>query len=369
MMIQLANLFWNPREARLRLLWRLCGAALIGLLLSTPFLCLGVCAMSSSLVQAKVFEMDNLEMEAWLLEFAGSPALLLGESVATLLITVATVLLAGRFLDRRPFAGFGFRLDRGWWVDLGFGLGLGALSMGLIFLAERALGWVQITGTFHTMAPGQSFWVALMVPTITFSCVGIYEELVARGYLLLNLAEGLNLPFLGSRGAVVLAWLFSSVLFGWAHQGNPNATWTSTIYLMLAGIFLGMGYVLTGELAIAIGLHITWNFFQGAVFGFPVSGLGPITSFIAIEQGGPPLWTGGAFGPEAGLLGLMVTLLGGALTLGWVRCRRGKVALHLPLAQAPVREIQITSTGTMESQAPIQIAASGVSRDGRPHRD
>jgi hypothetical protein len=102
---------------------------------------------------------------------------------------------------------------------------------------------------------------------------------------------------------------------------------------MVAGLFLGLGFILTGELAIPIGLHITWNFFQGYVFGFPVSGIGRTTSFIGINQGGPDLWTGGAFGPEAGLIGLLAMLLGSLLIGLWVRLLYGKVRLDTELAQ------------------------------------
>jgi hypothetical protein len=126
---------------------------------------------------------------------------------------------------------------------------------------------------------------------------------------------------------------------------------------MLAGVFLGLAYVLTGELAIPIGLHITWNFFQGNVFGFPVSG-GDFSqaTFIAIEQGGPDVWTGGAFGPEAGLMGIVAMLVGSGLIVLWVRWRRGSVGLHLPLAQAPAHLRTEQETPAHGERAPLPEA-------------
>lgn len=177
--------------------------------------------------------------------------------------------------------------------------------MMVIFLIELAAGWIIITGTFQNSFKGISFANGLFQTVILFFCVGICEELFFRGYQLRNLAEGLNHPRIGSRAALVSGYTLSSLSFGLLHIGNPYASVLSTINIFIAGLFLGLGYILTGELSIPIGIHITWNFFQGNVFGFPVSGTTPIVSFIAIQQRGPDLITGGAFGPEAGFLGLV----------------------------------------------------------------
>jgi membrane protease YdiL (CAAX protease family) len=112
---------------------------------------------------------------------------------------------------------------------------------------------------------------------------------------------------------------------------------------MLAGLFLGLGFILTGELAIPIGLHMSWNFFQGSVFGFPVSGLNSAASFIGIHQSGPDLFTGGVFGPEAGLVGLSALVLGSVVIVLWLRWTRGaaqleqRLAVFSPPAPRPVK--------------------------------
>jgi uncharacterized protein len=315
----LVRLVWNARERRVR--------ALLRLALTAVLLVIGTVVFSLLAVLALMPFDPNLPLQG------SAETLLLVGAVATLLATLVAVWLAGRTLDRRRFAEFGFHLDRRWWLDLAFGLALGALLMTGIFLFERALGWIEVTETWRTSPPQRPFAQAVLGPLVVFVCVGIYEEIISRGYLLRNLAEGLNLPRLGARGALLAAWLISSAVFGALHAANPNATPLSTVMLVLAGMFLGLGYVLTGELAIPIGLHITWNFFQGSVFGFPVSGntVRQATVF-SIEQRGPAQWTGGAFGPEAGLTGLFAILAGTLLTLLWVRARHGRITLDTRLA-------------------------------------
>lgn len=270
----------------------------------------------------------------------GSPALPLISSAATLAAALTSVWLAGRFLDRRRFVDFGFHLNRGWWFDLCFGLALGAFLMTVIFLIELGLGWISVSGSFAVAdafaEAGTPFALAALVPVCVCLCVGFSEELLFRGYQIKNAAEGLDHPALGPRGAVVVAWLLSSAFFGYLHADNPNATALSTFNVALAGLMLGLGYVLTGELAVPIGLHVTWNLFQSGVYGFPVSGFDSLgASLLTVEQTGPDLWTGGPFGPEAGLLGVAAMLLGALLITLWVRFRRGSVMLHTLLTEPP----------------------------------
>lgn len=249
----------------------------------------------------------------------------------------ASVWAAGRFLDGRSFSDFGLHLNGAWWSDFVFGLLLGGFLMTGIFIVQLAAGWITVTGAFEAVGSG-SFFPAILAPVALFLCVGFYEELVSRGYQLTNLAEGLNTPGIGPRGAILLAWILSSSFFGVLHLFNPNTTVLSTLNITLAGLMLGFGYVLTGELAIPIGLHVTWNLFQGNVYGFPVSGLNPVgATFLTTEQNGPNLLTGGPFGPEGGLLAPAAMVLGlGLISLRAYR-RTGKLDPHNPLAESPPR--------------------------------
>jgi membrane protease YdiL (CAAX protease family) len=342
------TIFWNRDQRRLRALWRLLLQIILLILVTVPlqaavgFVAVGLLIVGgdvlpdlTGLPDAPPGALDPQAVQDYLLQ---SPLLLTLSSLALLVSITVSVWLAGRFLDHRRFADFGLHLDRDWWIDFGFGLLLGALLMLAIFVVESAAGWVKVTGTFVTKVPGTAFPVAILSPLLVFICVGFYEELFSRGYQLKNLSEGLYWGPLGPRGAIAIAALLSSLLFGLLHATNPYASAGSTFNIGVAGLLLATGALLTGELAIPIGLHIGWNFFQGNVFGFPVSG-GNVraATFIGIQQAGPDLWTGGAFGPEAGLLGLWATLIGILLTVLWVSWRYGAVGLDLTLASAPDR--------------------------------
>jgi len=249
-----------------------------------------------------------------------------------LVVTVAVLALAARFLDRRPLAGYGLGFGREWWLDLGVGLALGAGLMTAVFLVGYALGWYRVAGVLvadGAVAPALGATLAL------FLSVGIYEELFARGYLLTNLAEGFG--FLGEREAVAVAVAVSSAVFGVLHATNPGASAFSTASIALAGVMLAAGYVLTGELGLPIGLHIAWNLFQGAVFGLGVSGLDVGVAVVDAEPVGPALATGGSFGPEAGLLGLAAVAVGTALVVAYARWREGAVRLHPRIGTPPSR--------------------------------
>ncbi len=335
------HIFWNRDQRRLRALWRLIGQLFImALILIVVEGAVGFFAFGMLLTR-EGFSADQVPDPQIVQQFiTDNPMIMLLSYLAVAPSITMSVWIAGRFLDRRPFADFGFRLSRDWWIDFAFGLLLGAFLMLIIFLIEWAAGWITVTDTFVTRTSDASFVVSILAPLSTFVAVGFYEELLSRGYHLQNMAEGLNWRIISPRAAIVLATLLSSAVFGIFHAANPNASLFSTLNIAFAGILLGTGFLLTGQLAIPIALHITWNFFQGNVFGFPVSGtaFGSAT-FLSIEQGGPDLWTGGAFGPEAGLLGLASMVLGILLTALWIRWRYGRAELDLTLAQPPTEHL------------------------------
>ncbi len=338
------QIFWDDSTQRYRSLWRLIFQIFLLLVIFIPLVYLSVIpGMVIFIRQGGTLEtFSTATLEAASLANQTVQAL---SSLAILAAMVLSVWLAGKFADKRPFASFGFHLNRAWWLDFVFGLVLGAGLMILIFAVELSAGLIKITNRFYTPVTDSPFWLSILSALVIYISVGIYEELFSRGYQLRNTAEGF--AFLDPKWAVILSTLLTSLLFGLLHANNPNATAVSTFNLFIAGIFLAWGFLLTGELALPIGLHITWNFFQGNVFGFPVSGQGNAPTFIAIEQSGSTVITGGQFGPEAGLAGLAAILLGSLLIAGWVRWRYGRVQ---PFSHLTILTLNDKKEDTIEAE-------------------
>ena len=228
--------------------------------------------------------------------------LLLATIGETFAVTVS-VFLARRFLDKQPIESLGLKLNLQALFDVLAGFGIAFLQMGFIFLLMRWLGWLTFEGFAWEFDP-----IGLVLKNILlffgiFVLVGWNEELLSRGYHLQTIASGINLFW----GVII-----SSAVFGLLHLANPGANFASTAGIFLAGMYLAYGYVRTKQLWLSIGLHLGWNFFEGVGFGFPVSGL-DIYALTRIQVIGPDLWTGGKFGPEAGLIVLPSLLVGGLL--------------------------------------------------------
>lgn len=316
------SLFSNPTERRPRAGWRLLIALIVYL----------VAILAAVAVGEVLFAVSGTPSPTT--GVVVPPSLAISGVFQLIAFGVATLLL-GIVVDRRRLSDFGLRLDRHWWADLGFGLALGAGLHTGVFAVALAAGWIRIVGFTATANPDAPFVVWLLAAAVGYLTVGIYEELFARGYLLTNVAEGL--AGIDRRLAVIVAVLASSGVFAGLHASNPNASTWSTIALLLAGVLLATGFVVTGELAIPIGLHITWNFFQGVVWGFPVSGVDTGVTLVAIERTGPTLFTGGAFGPEGGLLGTAAKLIGIIAILLWVYYRTGELSIDPRITRPDLR--------------------------------
>lgn len=239
----------------------------------------------------------------------------------------ASVWISAILLDKRPFFEYGLGWSRPWLKELWIGLGIGSTAMTVIFLAEWAAGWLTITGFGWTRSSLLPYYLWISSYFAATIIIGFYEELIFRGYHILNMIEGFHSSRVPPEMAALLAVMVSSTIFGLLHAGNPNADFISTLNIIFAGFILAIPYLLTGRLAMSIGIHIAWNFLQGGLYGFAVSGSRFRGSLIQINQTGNDYITGGSFGPEAGLLGIGGMLLMGGLL--WIYASKEKHSFSL----------------------------------------
>jgi len=179
---------------------------------------------------------------------------------------------------------------RVWAAQAGVGVALGGLLVVVIFLVELVAGWVMLNG----VAPAAVAVPALLGGAARAVFVAAVEETLFRGMLLGYLLRPLGLP---------VAVVGSALAFALVHSWNSGATWLALVNLTAAGGLFALAYLVGRGLALPIGLHAAWNLVEGSVFGFPVSG-NVRDSLLRVATAGPEWATGGAFGPEGGLVGL-----------------------------------------------------------------
>lgn len=237
---------------------------------------------------------------------------MLSQTVGSLLFGISIVFSVGimsRYVDYRSLSGFGLTWSPSSFREFWIGSGIGFVAMTLIWIILLALGFAQFTG-FEWQSETGLAWVADLLAFLGLMLfVGFYEEVWSRGYQLKVLAEALQVGRISKTAAVSFSMFLTSVLFGLLHLGNPGSSLISSINISLAGIMLALPYVLTGRLWLSIGIHFSWNFAQGGIFGFPVSGLNQPHALINTAMTGPEWFTGGGFGPEAGAISQLLLAL------------------------------------------------------------
>lgn len=285
-MIPIPSIFRDDRRHRLRAGWRIA----LGLVAM-----MGILGVLVSLVDA--IEIPFVESFLW--QVLAVPALI---GLAHLLAR----------LDRRPFGQYGLA-----WEPRRLGLGL-LLGVGMVLTVGGALwglGWIRVEGFLLNRypVPFVATWGGFV---LRYASVAVFEELFHRGFLITNLAEGLD----AERPRRGIACAMTALLFGGLHLTNEGAGPLAGLNIGLLGLVLGLLYVRTGSLSMSVGLHFAWNLVMGPVLGMPVSGYAPRVALLQSGSIGPETWTGGAFGPEGGAMTSIVLIV--VMGVVWIRVGR-----------------------------------------------
>ncbi|EHJ01410.1 Abortive infection protein [Clostridium sp. DL-VIII] len=206
------------------------------------------------------------------------------------------VILFWGIFERKSIKDIGLTKTKGSLSDLCFGVIIGAMSFIIVALVLICTKSVKLqSGLSKT-----SILYPLIIQLIIFIFVGISEELFSRGYCMNILKEG--------RKSWFIPIIVSSVIFSLLHSMNQGISLLAYINLFLFAVFMAGIYIKTKNLWMCIGYHTAWNYFQGPIFGFSVSGA-ETDSLYNIRVISSNIINGGSFGPEGGLVVTMVLVI------------------------------------------------------------
>lgn len=170
------------------------------------------------------------------------------------------------------------------------GLLVGLVLFGTAVAVLALLGFVTLEDT--TGAAGGAGVAGALFLLLAWMVQGAAEELLARGFVL---------PIVGARWGTVAGIVISSSLFSLLHFFNPNVSLLAFVNLFLFGVFAALYALYEGSLWGIFAVHSVWNWAQGNLFGFEVSGINVQSAIIFdFAEAGPNWLTGGPFGPEGG---------------------------------------------------------------------
>lgn len=199
--------------------------------------------------------------------------------------------LCGKHLEGLPFRALGASFTRGWLMHLIAGLVVGAVTLGIAVGIAVALGGLRFElGTIE----GSRLLTGLITSFLVVAVAAASEEALFRGYPLQTFIRS-DLVWLGI--------IVTSFLFPIAHLRNPDVGYIALINTAVAGVWFGIAYLKTRDLWFVWGLHLMWNWAQGALFGIEISGLTDLTpvSLLREVDSGPAWLTGETYGLEGGI--------------------------------------------------------------------
>lgn len=221
---------------------------------------------------------------------------------------ILSVLLFWKIFDRKPLKEMGMPKLKYHWKDLCFGLFLGIFSISAVFAILLLLDMIKVDQNFESATLVGSILKGLVL----FIIVGFSEEMFSRGY---------NMTVLKQTGNKWVMVLVSSILFSLLHGANPNVSFIGFLNIFLIAILFAYMFIKTNNIWLSIGYHITWNFFQGNIFGFQVSGI-ELEGLYKVKLTSDNIWNGGSFGAEGGLITTLMILVGVIATHFYVKAHQ-----------------------------------------------
>lgn len=221
-----------------------------------------------------------------------------------------------KYLDKSSFKKYGLQINKTWLKEFFVGFLIAIIQLSIFFVVLYLTGNLTITDFFTTSATDYSFIEGFFSELFGLIIGSTVEEVFFRAFLFYIAYEALRRLKKDAVKRAFLILIIIAPLFGIAHIDNEGATVISTINLGLDAIMMCLPFLITGRLGMSIGMHLSWNLFQGAVFGFAISGNIPKASVMSINTSNN-LLTGGVFGAEGSILFVLLDIIAVLLILYW----------------------------------------------------
>jgi len=283
------KIFWNKEENRLRAGWRI----LIQILLTA--------------VPLAIFGLGGFYSE-------GNQNLRVALTAGP--ITVVSVIICSRLIDKRKISDLGIQLgEKAWWSDFGFGILVGFLSAAAYVLLLKVFGWGEMILSNQWKNNFLSFVGSILLGIFLYLIVGIFEELM-RTYQIKNAVEGLTGKKLPLAGAGLLAVLLGA---SWSIVGHVSSgNFSFLVYVLVWSVIYGLFFLWTGRAALAMAVHFGWDITLSSIFQL---GAKSEASLFYVRISGMP-----DFPFElSSLLGIAAKITGLLLVLWWISVREGNI--------------------------------------------
>lgn len=221
-----------------------------------------------------------------------------------------------KYLDKSSFKKYGLKLNNIWFKEFSFGFLIPIIQLSIFFIFLYLTGNLTISNYFTTNSSDYTFIEGFISELFGLVIGSSVEEIFFRAFLFYLVYEALRTLKKDPTKRALLILFLIAPLFGLAHINNTGATIVSTINLGLDAIMMCLPFLITGRLGMSIGMHLSWNLFQGAVFGFAISGNVAKASIMKVSIL-DNLITGGTFGAEGSILLIVLDIIAITLILLW----------------------------------------------------
>lgn len=230
-----------------------------------------------------------------------------------------------KFIDKSSFKKYGLKINKIWMLEFLVGILISVVQLTLFFIIMYYTGNLKVVDFFTTNTShfnfNYNFFQGFISETYGLLIGSSVEEIFFRAFLFYVTFEALRFFVKDGKKRAFIILFIIAPFFGIAHMNNDGATIISTINLSIDAMMMCLPFLITGRLGMCIGMHFSWNFIQGVVLGFAISGNLAKSSIISVEMPNN-LITGGVFGPEGSVIFLSLDIFALLIILYWKKIKK-----------------------------------------------